>query len=276
MATTSPDSLLRDTAAVTQVFTDSSRIIAGEADIFTYSSRRDPAAVVTVFSTTNPFPGLVAVVAFYPPHAMAGAAAAVFGCYSPRLAVAATAVGGYPLLPVAFQRPDSSYPAGAVLKPMPWKPMNFRRAAVISGSSWPCVTSGLPALSRFLRFSSLPFLFRGFASRDGGVDSCLVKFHSVSPPFCLDPICVMARHPLGPPWLGDAGGGFRTAVGVGDLSVCAAGRAGPFVLRKSSAGWSIGENVSLPFHFISMENSSKGEVSSCSANIIEFYYCQAR
>lgn len=205
MATTSPDSLLRDTAAVTQVFTDSSRIIAGEADIFTYSSRRDPAAVVavftdsfTVFSTTNPFPGLVAVVAFYPPHAMAGAAAAVFGCYSPRLAVAATAVGGYPLLPVAFQRPDSSYPAGAVLKPMPWKRMNFRRAAVISGSSWPCVTSGLPALSRFLRFSSLPFLFRGFASRDGGVDSCLVKFHSVSPPLLSRPYLCNGQASAGP------------------------------------------------------------------------------
>ena len=137
MATVSPDSLLRDTATVAQVFTDPSRVIAGEADIFTCSSRRYPAAVVAaftdsfpVFATTkalafaNSFPGLVAamaVPAVYPPHAMAGAAAAVFGCYSPRFAVAAAAVCEYPLLRVAFQRPDSSHLVAAVVEPSPWK-----------------------------------------------------------------------------------------------------------------------------------------------------------
>ena len=129
MAAVSADSSLREAAAVVQVFDDPSRVIAGKADVFTSSSRRYPAAAValladsfSVFAKTralalaHSFPGRItatAVPAVYPPHALAGAAAAVFGCYSARLAVAAAAVGEHPRHRVAFQCPNTCYQVGA-------------------------------------------------------------------------------------------------------------------------------------------------------------------
>lgn len=177
VAAVSPDSLLRDAAAVVQVFADPSRVIAGEADVFTSSSRRYPAAAValladslSVFAKTralalaHSFPGRItatAVPAIYPPHALAGAAAAVFGCYSARLAVAAAAVGEHPLHRVAFQRPDHQLPGWSrgPGEPAPWKRVNFRRGALISGSSLLCVTSDFLALFFFFFFFKYSIFF---------------------------------------------------------------------------------------------------------------------
>jgi uncharacterized membrane protein YbjE (DUF340 family) len=59
----------------------------------------------------------MAVSAVCLPHVVASAAAAVFVHYSTRAAAAAAAVGWYPFLRVAFQRPDSGYPELAVAEP---------------------------------------------------------------------------------------------------------------------------------------------------------------
>lgn len=235
MATISPDPLPKHTAAVAQALADPPRVTAGEADVFAPSSRGAPAAVVAVFPASfpvlaNPLPrpaAAMAVLAVYPPHATANAAAAVFGRCSPRVAVAATAVGGGPLLRVACQRPDSGHLVGVVEEPSPWKQVNFRRAAVISSSSRLCVTSDFPAVT--LSKASPLEESAGGAGRVSG------DFPWVSRPTWLGPVSVTAWHRSCPPWLSDARGGSRTAVCVGDL--CGAGRAGPFVLGKPSVAF---------------------------------------
>lgn len=133
VATISLDSLPKDTAVVAYVGNDSPRVPAGEADVFTRSSRGDPEAVVAFFTFSLPVvdetkslvfgnssPGMGAamtVSAVYLPRMMASTAAAVFIYYSPRVAVAAAAIGGNPFLRVAFQRPDSGHLEGMVAEP---------------------------------------------------------------------------------------------------------------------------------------------------------------
>lgn len=114
VATISPDSLPKDTAVVAYVCNDSPRVPAREADVFAHSSQGDPEAVITFFTFSFPVvgeteslffgnssPGMGAamiVSAVYLPRMMVGTAAAVFIYYSPRVVVAAAAVGGNPCL----------------------------------------------------------------------------------------------------------------------------------------------------------------------------------
>lgn len=202
----------------------------------------------------------MAVLAVYP-HARASAAAAVFGCYSPQVAVAAAAVDGYPLLRVAFQCPDSSHQVGPVAEQSPWKRINFRRAMVISSSLRLCVTSGFSS-STFFKASPLE-------ESDGDRDEFSVKFRWVSHPALSRPCLCNCLTSIAPSMAQRAGGGSRAAVCVGDL--CGAGRAGPFVLGKPIfiAGWNVGEKIFLPYFFASMEKDLKEKSVAAAAIIIE-------
>lgn len=196
------------------------------------------------------------------PHARASAAAAVFGCYSPRVAVAAAAVDGYPLLRVAFQCPDSSHQVGPVAEQSPWKRINFRRAVVISRSLRLCVTSGFS--------SSTLFKASPLEESDGDRDEFSVKLRWVSHPALSRPCLCNGLASIAPSMAQRTGGGSRTAVCVGDL--CGAGRAGPFVLGKSSifiAEWNVGEKIFLPYFFTSMEKDLKEKSVAAAAIIIE-------
>lgn len=166
----------------------------------------------------------MAVSAVYPPRVRASAAAAVFGCYAPRVVVAAAAVDEYPLLGVAFQRPDSRGLDGAVAEPSPWKRINFRRVMVISSSLRLCVTSGSPS-STFSNVS--PVEESGGGRGRFSVSSC--RSHTQA---SLGLVCVAAWHRSRPSTAQRAGGGFLDCICVGDL--CGAGRAGPRVLGKPS------------------------------------------
>lgn len=195
--------------------------------------------------------------AVYPPRVRASAAAAVFGCYSPRVAVAAAAVDEYPLLGVAFQRPDSHHLVGAVAEPSPWKRINFRRVMVISSSLRLCVTSGSPS-STFSKASPLE-------ESDGGRDRVSVKFRSSLRPALSRPRVCNGWQRSRPPRLSAQVEASGTAVCVGDL--CGAGRAGPLVLGKPSISQCWSERwrrdiLTLSYH--KYGKRPEGEDSSCS------------